>query len=354
MLDHTLARLYTWMLKLYPQPFAAAFRDEMQTVFTQALHGVGVAGFSPVRRRIMMLRLFAGEVIDLPVSLRLARYYKVESSGEMANPNNNLNLVQDQTDGWTGQPASWGDVLLGALPFILFGLVYILKGMTELGYFGYTTNWVIVFSRYAGAPMYLFTLIGLVFGWLRGFPRWSYAYIGMALYFGWYYSHGRFYGTVFDWRAWIPLIAAVLIATLIARSLRPISRLVMGIWNDWTRISFAIYAFILPLLTITFFDIDWGIRELYGLGFDTLLLTAGAAAFLRSPGIWSRVLSLQVAMFILVLKGTILADYYSSFGEDIQALFLPAFLYLALWCGLMFLPGLIGLLHRGVNSIQTR
>ena len=62
MAHHMLTRLYARLLQLYPQPFTAEFGDEMQAVFSQALDGVGAAGFPPARRRIEMVRLFLKEV----------------------------------------------------------------------------------------------------------------------------------------------------------------------------------------------------------------------------------------------------------------------------------------------------
>jgi hypothetical protein len=56
------------------------------------------------------------------------------------------------------------------------------------------------------------------------------------------------------------------------------------------------------MLTVIFFDEDWGAIQLYGLIFDTVLLAAVAVAFLRSRTILGRVLSLEAAVLILVVK----------------------------------------------------
>ena len=90
---------------------------------------------------------------------------------------------------------------------------------------------------------------------------------------------------------------------LLTRSLQPLARLLQGVWNDWTHLSFALYAFASPLVMGVFFDENWGGFKLYGLVFDTVLLAAGAVAFLRSRPSWGRVLFLQAVVLILVIKG---------------------------------------------------
>lgn len=295
-----------------------------------------------------MVRLFLKEVWDLPAALLSALRFQAEPRREDAFPNGAGDREQNEPYTWTGQRASWDEVLLGVIPFLLFGLAYLLKAVAELWqYHGVMLKYI----NYAPLAVYFISAIGLLIGWVRGFPRWSYAYLGMVLYFGWDYSNGRFYGVVYGWRAWIPLIVVALVALLITRSLRPLTRLIQGTWNDWTRLSFALYAFCLPFLTVVFLDMEWGTNELFGLVFDTLLLAAGAIVFLRSRTIWQRVVSLQAAMFILVFKyfsGAPLAATIRN-PDPLSIIFL-----LLIFFGLMFVPGLLGLLRRGVSSLSTR
>jgi hypothetical protein len=157
---------------------------------------------------------------------------------------------------------------------------------------------------------------------------------------------------VYGRRAWIPLIVLALVALLLTRSRRPLIRLIQGVWNDWTRLSFALYGFALPVFTVIFFDNEWGTFELIGLMLDTLLLAVGAIAFMRSRVIWQRVVSLQAIMWILVFKG-ILSGWAFPWRRALEE---PAvlLLFVLLYGGLMFIPGLVGLLHRGVGFFSTR
>jgi hypothetical protein len=97
------------------------------------------------------------------------------------------------------------------------------------------------------------------------------------------------------------------------------------------------------MFTVIFFDMDWGAFQLYGLFFDTVLLAAGAVAFLRSRTIWGRVLSLEAAVLILVVKGFLGGWFWQAFLFSIIMYF-----------GLLLLPAVIGLLRWGVDALSSR
>ena len=305
-----------------------------------------------------MARLFFREVWYFPLDYLDARRYQI-SSGAGETPAGGASYGEGQvTETWVGRRASWGVALVGALPFLLFGLAYLLEGVAELG-----GHHHLAFNLLDGslnrpaiiltAPMgvYFFCVLGLLFGVSKGFPRWSYAYLGMSLYFGWYYSNGRYYGVNYDSWAWLPLFAAIILGLLLTRSLQPLSRLLQGAWNDWTRLSLALYGFV-PILTIIFFDDDWGVFQLYGLFFDTVVLAAGAVASLRSRTNWGRVLSLGAGVLILVVKG-LLGGWGPSSGEPLRTLYFW-FLFPIIYFGFLLLPAVIGLLRRGVDTLSSR
>jgi hypothetical protein len=344
-----LTRLYDCLLKLYPRPFLAEFGDEMRAVFAQALNGVGVAGFPPVKRRIEMIRLFLKEVWDLPVALLPALRFSFGSGRKEAFAPAAGDREPDKPDAWVGSRASWGEALLGALPFLLFGLAHFLIAIHELGKFA---NLPVNPWLYYGSGLLLLIAIGLAIGGIKGYPRWSYAYLGMAVYLSSYYFNGSFGGVVYGWRFRVPLVVAILLPLLVTRSLRPLARLIQGAWNDWTRLSFGLYAYLLPIYTTIFLDMKWGTNELIGLAIDTLLLAAGAVAFLRSRTIWQRVVSLQATMFIQACKGVLLGAFRGPQGYSLDLL--DVLMVLLFFGGFMFLPGLVGLLQRGVSALSTR
>jgi len=350
MLGRLLARLYSHLLKLYPDRFLDEFGGEMGDVFAQALYGLDDSDILPATRRLKMVRLFFREVWYFPLAYLDARRYHASLGPEDAS----LGIIkeQDTTETWVGMRTSWGEALIGALPFLLYGLAYLLEGVAELGGYNHPAFTLLDGSLNdlaitLTAPMGVFfvSVLGLLFGVLKGFPRWAYAYLGMSLYFGWSHSNFR-YGEDFNLWPLLPSFAAIILGLLLTRSLQPLIRLLQGTWNDWTHLSFALYAFAMPMLTIIFFDQDWGVSQLFGLLFDTILLTAGAVAFLRSRTILGRVLSLEVAILILVVKGIL--------GGWLDGLFWPTFLFSILCLGSMLLPAVVGLLRRGVDALASR
>ena len=362
MLGCLLTRLYSHLLKLYPDRFLDEFGGEMGDVFAQALSALDDSATPPAARRVKMAGLYFREAWYFPLAYLDARRYQLSLGADDTPLGITSFGEQDTTETWVGRRASWGEALLGALPFLLFGLAHLLDGFAELGgHYGPAFN-LLDGSLLDGSlnrsaiiltlPMgvYFVCALGLLFGVLKGFPRWSYAYLGMSLYFGLYYFSGSFHGVHYGSWAWLPAFAAIILGLLLTRSLQPLARLLQGTWNDWTRLSFAIYASTLPMLTIIFFDNDWGIFELYGLIFETVLLAAGAVAFLRSRTIWSRVLSLLAAVLILVVKG-VLGGW---FGEHLPARYWPALLFITIYFGLLLLPAVIGLLRRGVDALSSR
>jgi hypothetical protein len=356
MLGRLLTRLYSHLLKLYPDRFLGEFGEEMGDVFAQALSGLDDSGTPLATRRVKMARLFFREVWYFPLAYLDARCKHGSLCAEDAPLGKTSFGEEDTTETWVGRRAPWGAALVGALPFLLFGLAYLLDGFAELGGHnrlafnlldGSLNLPTIILTPQMG--VYFVSALGLLIGVLKGFPLWSYAYLGMSLYFGWHYSNGRFYGVDYSSWAWLPSFAAIVLGLLLTRSLKPLIRLFQGAWNDWTRLSFSLYAFALPMVTVIFFDEDWGVFQLYGLFFDTVLLAAVAVAFLRSRTTLGRVLSLEAAVLILVVKG--LLGGWLNFGKYPRVLYGPAFLFISIYFGFLLLPAVIGLLRRGMDAL---
>jgi hypothetical protein len=358
MLGCLLTRLYSYLLTLYPDRFIDEFGGEMAHVFSQTLTGLDDSDPPPITRTAKMVRLFLREVWDFPRTYLDARRYQDSlSTGETAGGRASYREGEVTTTS-VERRAPWTAAFLGALPFLLFGLAYLLEGISALGgHYGPAFNLLdgSLLDRPLNQPaviltapigVYFVSVLVLLFGILKGFPCWSYAYLGMSIYFGWYYSNGRFYNVVYGLWAWLPLVASILLGLLLNRSLQPLTRLLQGAWNDWTRLTFALYAFALPMQTFFFFDDDWGVVQLYGLVFDTVLLAAGAVAFMRSRTTWGRVLSLLAAFLVLVLKGF----REAWLDGQIWRMVLITLLYL----GFLLLPGAIGLLRGSVKTLTSR
>ena len=101
--------LYRRLLALYPVAFRAEFGEEMQTTFIQAVME------RQAGRRLAAFCL--KELVDLPGAL-LQQYwehwFRLFQGGSMITQNEFTT------------PSSWREALLGALPFLAFGLISML------------------------------------------------------------------------------------------------------------------------------------------------------------------------------------------------------------------------------------
>ncbi|MBE3039585.1 MAG: hypothetical protein IMZ62_12330 [Chloroflexi bacterium] len=348
-LERVLTGLYVYLLRLFPHLFRSEFESEMQRVFAQTVRSVGTAPGSLWKRKIGMIRLFLREVVDFPAAVWNALRFRPAQEAAGSDLLDGVGCADPETPGrqgdqhWIGEPSTWGEALLGAVPFILYGLAYFVVAFNERP--GFHNPALEVYARYASQAVYIVSVVGLAAGCVKGFPSWSYAYLGMVLYAALNIFNTNLSMILLGRRAWILAAAAVLIALLVAHSLRPVGQLFLGIWQDWSRVALAFYAALVPIYTVIFLDGDWGTFELAGLGFDTLLLAAGAIVFLRSRTLWQRVAALQAAMFFLSCKGMLLAGWNT---------WLTLFLFVSFWGGLMLIPLLFGLLRRGAGFLLSR
>jgi len=188
------------------------------------------------------------------------------------------------------RPASWRETLLALGTFLLFPMVFLLGAI--LAPFLQELN--------DPAPGLGITfgvigilLIALVAGWVKEFPRWVFPYWGFVLLITLYMRN--FTGTIAgyqvrgDWWAWMPLAGVVLVGSLWARGLRPVTVLLKSVWRDWTLLSFVFYG-ALPLLFIAAYD------EVHNKGpiltLIMLILGAGAVFYMRTENTWHRFASL--------------------------------------------------------------
>ncbi len=242
-------------------------------------------------------------------------------------------------------PSTRWQALIGVLPFLAFGIVSMIGKMDQV----YDLR---VFYTYLA--FYILALSGLLIGWIRGFPLWSYGYLGWSLVFAWWWTNMRAYG--FDWgyRIWILFGITVLIALLWTRSLTPIKKFFRDIWNDWTRLTLVMYTF--GAFVSLIYDENHHPYLLLLMAVTTIIVTAGVWFFLRSSNLIGRVLSIVVSFIASIVPmaisyltwdwrvyyGMPQSDYwYDNLGvAPIGVIF---------WLLILFWPALILLIQRIVT-----
>jgi hypothetical protein len=255
-------------------------------------------------------------------------------------------------------PTSWIATLVGVAFFLILGLDLILGEIpNEWG----VPSWLAGLRSTLLLSSFVFPVIILGVGWVKGFPRWSYPYVGFVLLVSLYmmqvatpglrilnYTFGR--NDLWGWRSWIPFLVMAAIVLLITHSLRPLSKLFTNIWGDWTLLTFGMFGFTPLLIGIGFDEVD----RLYSLRFMvalTLLTSGTALAYLRSTRWWQRVLVLLVGIILTVTIVTVApAVYWSEHGwVNVQGTLMVGAIVVAV----MLSPGLIGLLRRSAQLPQV-
>ncbi len=282
--------LYSRLLNLYPGRFKDEFAFEMQTVFRDSVNDALRGGILPLA--ILCLRELSG----LPFNV-LREFWHEHQGKELIMLHENA----------SGTPATTGQVMMGAFPFLLFSVIMILL---ELPISLLQRDW---FSP-VGITLFLAFLtlpaIGFGIGWVQNFPRWSYPYAGMALILAPYIQNASTPGiTLFGipifgrelwgWRAWIPLATAFVIALVVSRSFKPFLRFFTNLWNDWTIPSYLLIG-ALPLLVWVLFDEMDHLYTLYFMIPFAVLFVGMVILYLRSQTTGQRVLTLTLGVLIIV------------------------------------------------------
>ena len=315
-----LLQAYTGLMKLYPPRYRSEFAEERREVFALALEAALIRG------KLAALRLLLSELYTFPASVMRAYGHEWE------------NLMKTISTNLEEESLSWIGLLLGAWPFIFLGpllaiLPYLPRQVTRFYNFN-SPLWL--------ASAYLSLLIGILAGWRKGFPRWSYPYL-VVLFFvivipplGWLSS---LLGPrrISPWVSISILLIAILgcwAVTLFLLNRMPATRKIYtDLRSDWTRLSFGI------LLYLAFGTGFYGGDHLPPLGLavwlPSVLVVVGVVAYL-----FCRSRLLRSSVLIATLGCTILEKTVFQNNE-------PWNLWpVLLMVGLILSPGLLGLLPR--------
>ena len=333
-----LVRLYGLVLELYPRGHREQYGAEMRAVFALTVEAARREG------SLAVVRLCVRELHDLPAALYQA-HRRARRMGEM----------RGETDGTLSLDAgSWAQAMSAALPFLVAGLWAVSNALPASlvgGWWRYLWIWLLL-AGYLGA------LMGFVLGWVKGFPRWSYGYVLCFPLWSWDLGALRISRHAYlGWGSVVPLGVAALVALGISRSFRPLLRLIKGVLEDWTQLSFALYSMATWLLWVAFDEV----RDDYELPFAiavNAILIAGALVYIRVAGRWRRALSLIAglgAAWVVMAVGTAFYWHGRTVGLGREPLngFVEAgrtVSVLPIAVALLLAPALLSLLCRFVRS----
>jgi hypothetical protein len=287
--------LYRSLLSLYPRGFKAEFGDEMEEVFAALLSET-----LNLPRRAQLSLLWT-ELSHIPGEA--LRQHLTYGAGKSAKS-------EATPDGWEG-PAKPPEMLVALTVFLLPVVAIWLKSGQN-----FTTGWL------AGILIIMFFL-----GVQRGFPRWSLPYFGLAL------SAGSFL-FIFQWAAdlvapsvisrlvvaphngsthlllqvfwaglmWMSLFVLVFMVLGVLALFRRFRTFLWRIRQDWTLISYILYAGAMFMLALAFNQ--YRFERPYTLA-STFCLITGAWLYLRSSQRWKRTLSLLAGLTLAMWMATV-------------------------------------------------
>jgi hypothetical protein len=244
-------------------------------------------------------------------------------------------------------PATRWQALIGTLPFLCFGFISMIGKIDQFN------NTSVLFIYLA---FYLLVLSGLLIGWTREFPLWSYGYLGWSLLFALWWLSMRINGIFLGPYTWLIFWVVVLIAIIWTRSFSPIKRFFFDIWHDWTRLTLAMYTFIAFVFLI--YDENHHPYLFIFMSASALVISAGAWFFLRSPRLLGRVASILGGLFTGYVLSTICdrtwdaASYYNIPEGPAAPWFMTAFrtiMMLSFFIAVLLWPVIISLYQRMIS-----
>ena len=332
--------LYAFVTALYPPAYQVRFREEMLVVFRDALTDAVDLGSTHAWR--LLLR----ELRDLP--------------GALVRTHMEVIMAEQSFE----KPSPWGEVALGVLLFLVSGLRLIRNEIpydSFGGVFHYHETGMLAFFWNAFWAIDLFIpSIGLCIGYVKAFPRWSYAYLG-AVFIGsinmtnvatpgfQLFGYEMFGRQTWGNRAFVPLVVALLIAILVARSLKPFLKLITNAWEDWTVVTYAMFGLSPMLLAISFDEMH---LSPYFMAFLTLVMLATAILYLRVTLGWQRAIILFVGVGIIIGTAAIVPIVYWQQNGWINVNMQVRVSIVVLL--IFFSPLLLGLLHYLNSTLRTR
>ena len=344
-----LTDFYSKLLLLYPRRFRDEFASEMQDVFRDSLNEASKDGIFPLL--ILCLRELGG----FPFNILRELWHEFERKEAMMLHENTLNPPEKST--------TTGQVILGSLPFFVFGLIMILLELPNPDEL-IASEWFNTLANILFATLMILPAIGFGIGWVQNFPRWSYPYTGMAFILAFYIRSSstpglNFFGIpifgreLWGWRAWIPLAVAFIVALAISRSFKPFLRFFSNLWQDWSIPSYFM-AGALPLLVMFAFDEIDPQYSLYFMVPFSVLLVGMAVLYLRSQYSGKRVLVLTIGVLAILFSAVLGSNSYWLAHNGMHLSGARETLALAGKISvIMLLPAWLELLRRVVGRLRT-
>lgn len=235
---------------------------------------------------------------------------------------------------------SWGATLGAILPLVAFGCVCVMDATARLS-IGAGSGAAVMRLLWADSlqiatipiVFYLVLLGGLLAAWLKGFPRWSFSYLGWLLLFLIASLGSAGADSSYVWRIWGPFVATLLLAIVLRPSPEPLRALARSWKQDWT-LSLLAGLGILPFLN-TFDEMPgpmWA--RPFWLAVCTVVMVLGVLAYMRISHDGGRAVALLSSAALGVALGIGVRAYYWNEMSD-------SLIAWSLWFAVLMVPALL-------------
>lgn len=244
---------------------------------------------------------------------------------------------------------SWPAILTAILPFGFFGLALIFG---ELPHEWMIPSWSQALGGYLLIGTITLLPIGLCIGWIQGFPRWCYPYVGQFLLVSLYLMGQRAPSflpgkQLLGWLAWIPLLVVAVVSLLVTGSLLSLKGFFTNIRGDWTLLTFAKFGF-MPLVIAVIFDEMDRLYSLYFMVILTLLMVGTVIAYVRSSSQKLRIKALVIGVFLTIAVAVSGPGWF--WFDRVNADPWPTVIAGIVVFLMIFSPALIGIFHKPAHT----
>jgi hypothetical protein len=205
------------------------------------------------------------------------------------------------------QPETWPGVAAGLAIFLIAGLMLVLAELPRLVQ---PAPWAIFLRSLSFWGVLFVSSAGLAGGWIMGFPRWSYPYVPLAVFFLMYIANASTPGLTFFgyptfgrqlWglRACIPLLLGIGLAWLVTHSFNPFKQFFTQIGKEWSLGTYALSGTLPLVIFIAYDEMDraYSLRDMIVL---TAMLVLMALFYLRSRSTLARRLTVGIGISLVL------------------------------------------------------
>jgi hypothetical protein len=255
-------------------------------------------------------------------------------------------------------PETWAGVAAGLAIFLVAGLKLILA---ELPQQAQSAPWVKSLYSLSFWGILLVPSTGFTIGWIKSFPRWSYPYVPLAVFFLMYIANAStpgltFFGyptfgrQVWGLRSCVPLLLGFGLAWLVTRSFEPFKRFFTQVGEDWTLGSYALSGTLPLVIFIAYDEMDrmYSLQDMFVLSVMLILM---ALVYLRSRSCLGRRLAVGIGIpLVLVYTATSTTLFWYSQGPG--NVFIPGMIAWTVILVIFYLSP--GILVGGVKTLAVK